>query len=50
MKKNLLKYIFIIIGIFSFLIIYLSTFGLETEKFNTQIKNKIYIKPFSFQN
>ena len=42
MKKNLLKYIFIIIGIFSFLIIYLSTFGLETEKFNTQIKNKIY--------
>jgi len=42
MKKNLLKYIFIIIVIFSFLIIYLSTFGLETEKFNTQIKNKIY--------
>ena len=42
MKKNLLKYVFIIIGIFSFLIIYLSTFGLETEKFNTQIKNKIY--------
>ena len=42
MKKNLLKYVFIIIGIFSFLIIYLSTFGLETEKFNTQIKNKMY--------
>jgi len=42
MKKNLLKYVFIIIGIFSFLIIYLSTFGLETEKFNTQIKKKIY--------
>ena len=66
MKKNLLKYIFIIIVIFSFLIIYLSTFGLETEKFNTQIKNKIYqtnknfevelekikftLNPFSFQN
>ena len=42
MKKNFLKYIFIIIFIFYFLIIYLSTFGLETKKFNTQIKNKIY--------
>ena len=42
MKKNLLKYIFVIIGILSFLIVYLSVFGLETEKFNSQIKNKIY--------
>ena len=41
MKKNLLKYIFIIISILSFLIVYLSIFGLETEKFNSQIKNKI---------
>ena len=41
MTKNLLKYIFIIIGIFSILIIYLSFFGLETVRFNSQIKNKI---------
>ncbi|MDA9647507.1 hypothetical protein N9T17_02285 [Candidatus Pelagibacter sp.] len=41
MKKNLIKYIFIIISILSFLIVYLSIFGLETEKFNSQIKNKI---------
>ena len=41
MKKNLLKYIFIIISILFFLITYLSIFGLETEKFNSQIKDKI---------
>jgi hypothetical protein len=42
MKKNLLRYIFLIFGILSFLILYLSIFGLETKKFNSQIKNKIY--------
>ena len=41
MIKNLLKYIFIIIGIFFVLIIYLSFFGLNTDRFNSQIKNKI---------
>ena len=41
MKKNFLKYIFIIFAVISFLIFYLSIFGLETEKFNSQIKNKI---------
>jgi len=41
MKKNLLKYFSIIIGIFLLLIIYLSIFGIKTEKFNSQIKNKI---------
>ena len=41
MKKSLIKYILVIISILSFLIIYLSIFGLETEKFNSQIKNKI---------
>ncbi|MDA9682047.1 hypothetical protein N9T86_00615 [Candidatus Pelagibacter sp.] len=41
MKKRLLKYIFIIIGISFLLIIYLSTIGIETDKFNSQIKNKI---------
>jgi hypothetical protein len=41
MKKNLLKYIFIIISILFFLIIFLGIFGFETEKFNSQIKKKI---------
>ena len=41
MKKNLLKYFFIIIGIVLLLIIYLSVFGVKTEKFNSQIKKKI---------
>ncbi len=41
MKKNFLKYIFIIVAVISFIIFYLSIFGLETEKFNSQIKNKI---------
>ena len=41
MKKRLLKYISIIIGISFLLIIYLSIFGIETDKFNSQIKNKL---------
>ena len=41
MKKNFLKYIFIIVAVISFIIFYLSIFGLDTEKFNSQIKNKI---------
>ncbi len=41
MKKIFLKYIFIIVAVISFIIFYLSIFGLETEKFNSQIKNKI---------
>ena len=41
MKKNLLKYIFVIISILSLLIVYLSIFGLETDRFNSLIKNKI---------
>jgi hypothetical protein len=41
MKKNLLKYIFVIISILSLLIIYLSIFGLETDRLNSLIKNKI---------
>ena len=41
MKKNLLKYIFVIIGILSLLIVYLSIFGLETDRLNSLIKNKI---------
>ena len=41
MKKNLLKYIFVIISILSLLIIYLSIFGIETDRLNSLIKNKI---------
>ena len=41
MKKNLLKYIFVIISILSILIVYLSIFGLETDRLNSLIKNKI---------
>ena len=41
MKKNLLKYIFVIISILSLLIVYLSIFGLETDRLNSLIKNKI---------
>ena len=61
MSKKILKYIFILIGVLVLLIIYLSTVGIETEKFNNQIqnllkkkndkldtkfkKNKTYIRP-----
>ena len=41
MKKNLLKYIFVIISILSLLVVYLSIFGLETDRLNSLIKNKI---------
>ena len=41
MKKNLLKYIFVTISILSLLIIYLSIFGIKTDRLNSLIKNKI---------
>jgi hypothetical protein len=41
MSKKFLKYISIIIGIFVLLIIYLSIFGIETEKFNKQIQDLV---------
>ena len=44
MSKKLLKYISIIIGFFILLIIYLSTIGIETEKFNKQIQDLIQNK------
>jgi hypothetical protein len=40
--KNLLKYIFITAIVLILFIFYLSIFGLETERFNNQIKNQIY--------
>ena len=44
MKKNLLKYIFITIIILALFVIYFSTIGFETKKFNKQIKDEIYQK------
>ena len=41
MSKKILKYISIVLGFFVLLIIYLSTAGIETEKFNNQIQDLI---------
>jgi len=41
MSKRILKYIFISIGVLVLLIIYLSTVGIETEKFNNQIQDLV---------
>ena len=40
MSKKILKYIFILIGVLVLLILYLSTAGIETEKFNKQIQEQ----------
>ena len=41
MKKNFIKYVFLIIGILLSIVIYLSIIGVETKKFNKQISDKI---------
>ena len=41
MSKKFVKYISILAGVFILLIIYLSTVGIETKKFNKQIQNII---------
>ena len=41
MNKKILKYISIVLGVFVLLIIYLSTVGIETEKFNNQIQDLV---------
>ena len=41
MRKKILKYTSIVLGFFVLLIIYLSTVGIETEKFNNQIQNLV---------
>ena len=41
MKKKIIRYTSIVLGIFVLLIIYLSTVGIETEKFNNQIQNLV---------
>ena len=42
MKLNILKYFLLVAGLISLIIIYLSVVGLETDKFNDQIKKKIF--------
>ena len=41
MKRNLFKYLISLISLIIFLIVYLSIAGIETEKFNQQIKDKV---------
>ena len=41
MRKNFLKFLISFLIIFAFTIIYLSIFGIETERFNQQIKDKV---------
>ena len=40
MKKKIIKYILLSVGFFILIIIYLSVVVLETDKFNTQIRNR----------
>ncbi len=48
MSKKILRYISIVVGIFVLLIIYLSTIGIETEKFNKQIQDLVKQKNNKF--
>jgi len=41
MKKNIIKYLLLFAGVFVVLIIYLSLIGIETDRFNNQIKDKL---------
>ena len=41
MKKNILKYLSILLGTFFLIIIYFSLIGIETDRFNNQIKDKL---------
>jgi len=48
MKKKIITYISIVLGVFVLLITYLSTVGFETDKFNNQIQNLIKQKNDKF--
>ena len=41
MKKKIIKYLSISLGLFFVIIIYFSLIGIETDRFNSQIKNRI---------
>ena len=48
MKKKIITYTSLILGIFVLLITYLSTVGVKTEKFNNQIQNLVKQKNNKF--
>ena len=48
MSKKILRYTSIVLGVFALLIIYLSTVGIETERFNNQIQNLVKQKNDKF--
>ena len=48
MSKNIFKYTSIVLGVFILIIIYLSTVGFETDKFNNQIQNLVKQKNNKF--
>ncbi len=41
MKNNILKYFIVLLSLLIILIVYISTIGIETDKFNEQIENRI---------
>ena len=41
MKNNILKYFILLLSVLVILTVYLSTMGIETDKFNDQIKKRI---------
>ena len=41
MKKNIIKYSLIVVGILISIVVYLSLIGIETDKFSETIKDKI---------
>ena len=41
MKNNILKYFILLMSVLVILTVYLSTVGVETDKFNDQIKKRI---------
>ena len=41
MKNNILKYFILLLSVLVILTVYLSTAGIETDRFNDQIKNRI---------
>jgi len=43
MKNNILKYFILLLSVLVILIVYLSTAGIETDKFNDQIKKRILL-------
>ena len=48
MSKKILRYTSIVLGVFVLLIIYFSTVGIETERFNNQIQNLVKQKNDKF--